>query len=79
MVAGDGDDDDEHQDEQPAGHGTHNDHQHVFHYWLSFLRFCEFRVRREAAFRRACKCILTVYVIMTSLSDVDSAVVYLSH
>lgn len=40
VVASDGNDDDEHQDQQPAGHAPHNDHQHALHHVLLLGTFC---------------------------------------
>lgn len=40
MVAGQGDDNDEHEDQQPPSHRTHDDHQHVLHDLGPWLTLC---------------------------------------
>lgn len=40
MVAGDGDDNDEHEDQQPSGHRAHDNHQHVLHDLGPWLSLC---------------------------------------
>lgn len=40
MMAGDGDDNNEHEDQQPSGHRTHNDHQQVLHDLRLALTLC---------------------------------------
>lgn len=40
VVASDGDDNDEHEDQQPPGHSPHDDHQHVLHDLGLRMTFC---------------------------------------
>lgn len=40
MVAGEGDDDDEHEDQQPSSHRTHDDHKQVLHDLGLWLGLC---------------------------------------
>lgn len=65
VVAGDGDDNDEHQDQQPPGSSPHNDHLHVLSRFAVDGRTCGLEERITV--RWTSRFALTRCVVMTGL------------
>lgn len=69
MVAGDGDDNDQHEDQQPAGHRTHNDHQQVLHDLGLALSLCTVESLDISTFSPSCLTLDYLCGMLTALSS----------